>query len=198
MKKHETPASEEVFPSKEALEGEIKREKYKMRYKRILKSTIYALLVVAAVAILIATLVLPVVQIAGTSMEPTLSEGEIVVLFKTKHPDRGDLCAFSYSNKVLIKRVIGVPGDYIEIDDQGNVYVNGVLLEEPYVTDKALGECDVEFPFQVPENQFFLMGDQRETSIDSRSTVIGCVTSDQLVGTIFLRIWPFADFEWLG
>lgn len=185
------------LPSAEQLQGEIKREKYKLRYKRVLKSTVYALIVVAAVAVLIATLVLPVVQIAGTSMEPTLTEGDIVVLAKTKDPDRGDLCAFSYSNKILIKRVIGIPGDYIEIDGEGNVFVNGEYLDEPYLTVKALGECDVEFPFQVPENQFFLMGDQRDASIDSRSTVIGCVTDDQIVGKILFRIWPFDSLEWM-
>lgn len=186
-----------TLPSAEALQAELKREKYKQRYKRVLKSTVYALIVVAAVAVLIATLILPVVQIAGTSMEPTLTEGDIVVLVKTVDPERGDLCAFSYSNKILIKRVIGLPGDYIEIDGDGNVFVNGEMIDEPYVTNKALGECDVEFPYQVPENQFFMLGDQRDTSIDSRSSVIGCVTDDQMVGKIIWRIWPFSSFEWI-
>lgn len=185
------------LPSAEVLQAEIRREKYKQRYKRMLKSTVYALIVVAAAAVLIATLVLPVVQIAGTSMEPTLTEGDIVVLVKTADPDRGDLCAFSYSNKILIKRVIGLPGDCIEIDGDGNVYVNGTYIDEPYVTEKALGECDIEFPFQVPENQFFMLGDRRETSVDSRSTVIGCVTDDQMVGKIIWRIWPLSGFEWI-
>lgn len=185
------------MPTAAGLRKELKREKYKMRFRRLLRSTVHALVVVAAVAALIATLVLPVLQIAGTSMEPTFYEGEIVVLVKTSKLQRGDLCAFYYSNKVLIKRVIGLPGDYIEIDGEGNVYVNGEYVDEPYVVNKALGECDVEFPFQVPENQFFMMGDQRDTSIDSRSTVIGCVTKEQMVGKIFWRIWPFENFEWI-
>ncbi len=183
------------FPTEAALEAEIKRETYKRRYKRIIKSTVYGLIVVAAVAVLIATLVFPVMQIAGTSMEPTLEEGNIVVLVKSSKLERGDLCAFSYSNKILIKRVIGLPGDKILIDAEGNVYVNDKLIDEPYITEKALGECDVEFPFHVPENQYFMMGDQRETSIDSRSTVIGCVTNDQLVGRLMLKIWPLSQME---
>ena len=188
---------EKTLPTKDALKAEIKREKIKHLYKRLLKSTIYALIVVAAIAVLIATLVLPVVQITGTSMEPGLEEGDIVVLVKSKHLERGDLCAFYYSNKVLIKRVIGLPGDYIEMDVEGNVFVNGELLDEPYLTQKAFGECDIEFPYQVPESQYFVMGDQRETSIDSRSTVIGCVPYDQMVGRLFLRIWPFKTISWI-
>lgn len=111
---------------------------------------------------------------------------------------RGDLCAFYYSNKVLIKRVIGLPGDYIEMDAQGNIFVNGEVLEEPYLTQKAFGECDIEFPYQVPESQYFVLGDQRETSIDSRSTVIGCVPYDQMVGKLILKVWPFKDISLIG
>ena len=190
-------STEISLPTVEALKAEIKREKIKQLYIKLLKSTIYALIVVAAIAVLIATLVLPVVQITGTSMEPGLSEGDIVVLVKTKHMERGDLCAFYYSNKVLIKRVIGLPGDYIEMDSQGTVYVNGELLEESYLTEKAFGECDIEFPYQVPESQYFVMGDQRATSIDSRSTVIGCVPYDQMVGKLFLRVWPFSKLAFI-
>lgn len=186
------------LPTAEAIQFEIKREKYKQRYKRVLKSTVYALVVVAAVAVLIATLVLPVVQIAGDSMSPTLCEGEVVVLVKTKDLKLGDLCAFSYSNKVLIKRVIGLPGDVIEIDADGNVFVNSELIDEPYLTSKALGECDVEFPYHVPESQYFLLGDERKTSIDSRNSVIGCVTHDQLIGKIIIRVWPFSKMDWIG
>ena len=186
------------LPTAGDLEKEIKREKYRQRYKRVLKSTVYALIVVAAVAILITTLVLPVVQIAGNSMEPTLAEGDVVVLVKNGELKRGDLCAFSHSNKMLIKRVIGLPGDCIEIDAEGNVYINSELVGEPYVANKLLGECDIEFPFQVPENQYFLMGDQRDVSIDSRSSVIGCITKEQLIGKIFLRVWPISEFEWLS
>lgn len=186
------------MPSADVIKSEINRERYKKRYKRVLKSTVYALVVVAAIAVLIATLVLPVVQIAGNSMAPTLNEGELVVLVKTDNLKLGDLCAFSYSNKVLIKRVIGLPGDIVEIDAEGNVYVNSELLEEPYLIEKSLGECDMEFPYQVPENQYFMLGDKRETSIDSRSSIIGCITDDQLVGKIIFRIWPFSKLDWIG
>ncbi len=179
------------MPSVSDIETEIKRESYKRRYIKVLKSTVYALVIVAALAVLIATLVLPVVQITGTSMEPTLQEGDIVVLIKTDQLERGDLCAFSYSNKILIKRVIGLPGDYVDIDSEGTVYINGEAIDEPYVINKSLGDADVEFPFQVPENQYFMMGDQRDTSIDSRNSVIGCVAADQMVGKILFKAWPW-------
>lgn len=197
MSKQPKTDSAAIF-SAEAIESEIKREKYKLRYKRILKSAVYSLIVVAAIAALIATLVLPVLQISGTSMEPTLNNGEIVVLFKTSHLKRGDLCGFSYSNKILIKRVIGLPGDTIVIDKNGTVEVNGETLDEPYITEPGLGECDIEFPYTVPENEFFLMGDHRATSIDSRNTVIGCVPQDQIVGKIFLKVWPLSDFSFIN
>ena len=179
------------------LSAELKRERIKLRYRKILKSTVYTLIVVAAVAALIATLVLPVLQISGTSMEPTLNNGDIVVLVKSKSFDRGDLCGFSYSNKILIKRIIGLPGDIIEIDSEGTVTVNGSVLDEPYVTEKALGECDIEFPYEVPEEQYFIMGDRRVSSIDSRSTVIGCVSREQIIGRIFFKIWPLNEFEFI-
>ena len=191
------PRNEITLPSAQAVKAEIKREKYKQLYKKVLKSTIYALAIVAAVAVLIATLLLPVVQITGTSMEPALVEGDIVLLVKYEKPQRGDLYAFYYSNKILIKRVIALPGDYVEIDAEGTVYVNGEMLDEPYVSEKAYGECDIEFPYQIPENQYFVLGDKRETSIDSRSSVIGCVSKDQLVGKIFFRIWPFKEIKFI-
>ena len=130
-------------------------------------------------------------------MEPTLNNGEIVVLVKTDKLERGDLCGFSYSNKILIKRVIGLPGDTIVIDPEGTVYINGYALEEPYLTEKGLGECDLEFPYEVPQETYFLMGDQRLTSIDSRSSVIGAVNKEQIVGKIFLRVWPFSEFSFI-
>lgn len=191
------PDKDISMPSAELVEAELKRETYKQRYKRVLKSTIYALIVVAAVAVLIATLILPVVQIAGNSMEPTLDDGEIVVLIKTGDLERGDLCAFSYSNKTLIKRVIGVPGDFIHITADGTVYVNGEAIDEPYITNKALGDCDIEFPYQVPENQYFLMGDHRDTSIDSRNSVIGCVSQEQIIGQIVFRVWPLSRISFV-
>lgn len=178
------------IPSAEQIEAEILRVKYNRKYKQVLKSTMYSLIVVAAVAVLIATLVLPVLQISGSSMEPTLNDEEIVVLLKTVNMKKDDLCCFSYQNKLLIKRVIGLPGDKINIDENGNVYVNDELLDEPYVTGKALGECDISFPCYVTDNHYFVLGDQRSTSIDSRSSVIGLVSEDFIVGKIFFRIWP--------
>ena len=186
------------MPEIELLQKELKRELYKRRFRRILRSSFHALIVVAAVAALIATLLLPVLQIAGTSMEPNLKDGDIVILAKTSRLQTGDLCAFYYSNKILIKRVIGVPGDYIWIDRDGTVYLNNEPLDEPYITEKALGECDMEFPYQVPENSYFMMGDQRSTSIDSRSSVIGCIPEDQLIGKILCKFWPLSEFAWLG
>ena len=184
------------MPSVENLRSELKREKYKRRFRRVLKSTVYTLVVVAALAALIATLVLPVLQIAGSSMEPTLNNEDLVLLVKSGELQRGDLCAFYYSNKILIKRVIGLPGEYIQIGNDGTVYVNGAPVEEPYLTELALGECDIEFPYQVPEQQYFLLGDQRKTSIDSRSSVIGCVSQDQILGKLICRFWPLEDFTW--
>ena len=149
-------------------------------------------------AVLITTLVLPVLQIAGTSMEPSLNDGDIVLLVKTDKLETGDLCAFYYSNKILIKRIIAVPGDYIWIESDGTVFLNGNELDEPYVSEKSLGECDVEFPYQVPEGCYFLMGDHRETSIDSRSSVIGCVPEDQLIGRIICKFWPLSELEFMN
>ena len=185
------------LPPMDALKKELKRERYKRRFRRLLRSTVNALIVVAAVAALVATLVLPVLQIAGTSMEPTLADGDIVLLIKTKEMKTGDLCAFYYSNKILIKRVIGTPGDYIWIESDGTVFLNGEAMDEPYVSEKALGECDVEFPYQVPENNYFVMGDKRETSVDSRSSVIGCIPNEQIVGKIFCKLWPLSEFEFI-
>ena len=185
------------LPSSDAIQTELKRERNRMRYKRIVKSALYALVIVAAVAVLIATLVLPVLQISGTSVEPTLNNGEIVVLVKTSKLDRGDLCGFSYSNKILIKHVIGLPGDEIVIVEDGTVYVNGEMIDEPYITEKGFGECDIEFPYTVPENEYFVMGDRRATSIDSRSSVIGCIGTDDIVGKLLFRIWPLPSIEWL-
>ena len=180
-----------TIPSEKQIEAEILREKYNKKYKQVLKSTIYSLIVVAAVAVLIATLAFPVLQISGSSMEPTLNDEEVVVLLKTTNMKKGELCCFTYQNKLLIKRVIGLPGDKITIDESGNVFVNDVIISEPYVTEKALGECDISFPCYVSDNHYFVLGDHRSTSIDSRSSVIGLVSEDYIVGKIFFRIWPF-------
>ena len=180
-----------VIPTAKQIEAEILREKYNRKYRQVLKSTIYSLIVVAAIAVLIATLAFPVLQISGSSMEPTLNDEEIVVLIKTTNMKRGQLCCFSYQNKLLIKRVVGLPGDSIHVDADGYVYVNGNLLEESYVIDRALGECDITFPCNVTDNHYFVLGDHRSTSIDSRSSVIGLVSEEYIVGRIFLRVWPF-------
>jgi signal peptidase I len=179
------------LPTKEQVERERKRYRRQKAYNKALGGTIYVLTIVAAVAVLIATLVLPVLQIEGKSMEPTLVNGDIVLLTKTVNFGRGELCGFSWNNKLLIKRVIGIPGDWIEIDTDGTVYLNGERLDEPYAEQLAVGECDLEFPFQVPQEQYFVLGDMRESSIDSRNTLIGCVEKDQIVGKVFFRIWPF-------
>ena len=197
MRKDTPQTPKQDTPELGDLKKELKRERYKRRFRRLLRSTINALIVVAAIAALVATLILPVLQIAGTSMEPTLDDGDIVLLVKNNDLQPGDLCAFYFSNKILIKRVIATPGDYIWIEPDGTVFLNGEPLDEPYVTNKALGECDVEFPYQVPENSYFVMGDQRQTSIDSRSSVIGCVAEDQIVGKIVCKFWPLSEFEFM-
>lgn len=186
---------EVALPTKSQVETERKRYRRRKAYNKALRGTVYVLTIVAAVAVLIATLVLPVLQIEGTSMEPTLSNGDIVLLAKTSHFQRGDLCGFTWNNKLLIKRVIGLPGDWIEIDTDGNIYLNGDKLEEPYVDHKALGECDLQFPYQVPQEQYFVIGDMRESSIDSRNTLIGCIPKEQIVGKVFFRIWPIKNIR---
>ena len=183
------------LPSIEQIEAERKRYRRQKAYNKALGGTVYVLTIVAAVAVLVATLILPVLQIEGTSMEPTLHNGDIVLLMKTTRFERGDLCGFTWNNKLLIKRVIGIPGDWIEIDTDGTIYLNGEKLDEPYVQQKAFGECDLEFPFQVPQEQYFVVGDMRESSIDSRNTLIGCIPKDQIVGKVFFRVWPFKSIQ---
>ena len=182
------------IPSLEELKAELKRERYKYRYASVLKSTVSTLVVVAAFAILVATLWMPVLQIYGSSMTPTLEEGQIVVSLKGSDFEQGDLVAFYIGNKLLVKRVIAGPADVVDITPDGTVSVNGQILEEPYVMEKALGECDLEFPYQVPESRYFLMGDHRSTSVDSRSTTVGCVAMEQIVGKIVFCVWPFEAF----
>ena len=187
-----------AIPSLDQIESERKRYQWKKAYIKALRGTISVLTYMAAVAALIATLVLPVLQIEGTSMEPTLVNGDIVLLTKTTTFSRGDICGFSWNNKILIKRVIGIPGDWIEIDTDGTVYLNGERLDEPYANQIAFGECDLEFPYQVPQQQYFVLGDMRESSIDSRNTLVGCVATDQIIGKIFFRIWPLKEITFFG
>lgn len=176
------------------LKAELKREKYKIRYKSVMRSTVYTLIVVAAFAILVATLWMPVLQIYGTSMTPTLDEGQIVVSVKGYEFEPGDLVAFYIGNKLLVKRVVASPGDMVDIHEDGTVFINGKELVESYVTEKAFGECDLEFPYQVPESRFFMLGDHRSTSVDSRSSVVGCISKEQIVGKIVFCVWPIAKF----
>lgn len=183
------------IPSRAQVETERKRYRWQKAYFKALRGTISVLTYVAAIAALIATLVLPVLQIEGTSMEPTLVNGDIVLLTKTTYFERGEICGFAWNNKILIKRVIGIPGDWIEIDTDGTVYRNGEKLNEPYASQIAFGECDLEFPYQVPQEQYFVLGDMRESSIDSRNTLIGCIQKDQIIGKVFLRIWPIKRIE---
>lgn len=186
-------SEKKVFvPSLKDIQTERKRIRRGTLYWRALRSTIAVLVVVAAVAVLITTLFLPILQISGDSMSPTLEHDQIVVLLKAKDFDRGDLIGFYFQGKVLLKRVIALPGDEVAIDADGNVYVNGELLEEPYVTEKKLGDCDLEFPYKVPGTGYFVMGDQRSNSVDSRNSVIGTISQEDIIGKVFIRVWPLS------
>lgn len=178
------------WPTSEEVEKELQRVYYKERYGKTLRSTIYALITVAAIAVLTATLLLPVLQIHGTSMAPTITDGELVISIKGSNYEKQDVVAFYYNNKILVKRVVANSGEWVDIDAYGNVTVNGERLKEPYLMDKALGECDIELPYQVPEGRVFVMGDHRSVSVDSRSSAVGCVAEEQVVGKLAFRIWP--------
>lgn len=194
MSKKKNRKQKLVLPSIEQLQSELKRERHRIQYGQVLRSTVYTLVVVAAIAVLVAVMVMPVLQIYGSSMNPTLTEGDVVISVKETDFEQGDLVSFYYGNKLLVKRYIAGPGQWLDIDEDGNVYVDGKLLDEPYVMEKALGECDISLPFQVPEGRIFVMGDHRSTSVDSRSTSVGCVSDEQIVGKIVFRVWPLSDF----
>lgn len=196
MKQKKHPSGE--LPTVEQLSVELGRERYRERYMRVLRSTIYALVVVAAVAVLVATVWMPVLQIYGSSMTPTVSEGDIVICAKGSDFETGDLVAFYLGNKILVKRCIAGPGQWVDIDEDGNVYIDGELLDEPYLKEKALGDCNIDLPYQVPEDRYFCMGDHRSTSVDSRNTSVGCVSEEQIVGKIVFRVWPLPEFGTLG
>ena len=187
-----------ALPTTEQIERERARLRYKRRYSRTLRSTIAILVVVAAAAVLIATLWMPVLRIYGSSMAPTLKDGQIVVCVKSADFRQGDITAFYHGNKLLIKRYIAGASDWVNIDEFGNVFVNGEELDEPYLTEKALGQTNIDLPYQVPDERFFLMGDNRSVSVDSRSTAVGCVARDQIVGKVVFRIWPLSEFGPIG
>ena len=191
MRKRNKPID---LPTTEQIEQERNRLRYQRRYSRTLKSTIAILVVVAAAAILVATLWMPVLRIYGTSMVPTLEDGQIVVSVKSSSFEPGDIVAFYHGNKLLIKRFIAGPADWVDIDADGNVSVNGTVLDEPYIAEKAYGETNITLPYQVPDNRYFLMGDNRDVSVDSRNTAVGCVSDEQIVGKVVFRIWPLSQF----
>lgn len=191
---HNNSHSPVKLPTLEQIEKERKRLQYKKKYKRTLKSTIAILLVVAALAILVATLWMPVLRIYGSSMVPTLEDGQIVVTVKSTSFKAGDIVAFYHGNKLLIKRYVAGPSDWFNIDKDGNLFINNKALDEPYITDKAFGETNIKLPYQVPDKKFFMIGDNRSVSIDSRNTAVGCIDEDQIVGKIVFRIWPFKNF----
>ena len=182
------------IPEISQLEAELKRVKYRSRYRTVLRSTVYTLVVVAAIAVLVATIWMPVLQIYGSSMTPTVEEGDIVISLKGSKFRQGDLVAFYLGNKILVKRCIAGPGQWVDIDADGNVSVDGTPLEEPYLTEKALGDCNIDLPYQVPDNRYFCMGGHRSTSVDSRHTSVGCVAEEQIVGKIVFRVWPLSGF----
>ena len=186
-----------TIPTHEEITEERQRIRRDQAFIKAMRSTVAVLVVVAALAVLIATLFLPVLQVAGTSMEPTLEDGDVILLVKTKDFETGDLIGLHYEGKILLKRVIGGPGDFIFIDKDGTVSVNNVELEEPYVTDKSLGECDISFPYQVPADAYFVLGDHRSVSVDSRSTVVGCIQYEQIIGRVVVRIWPLSELSWI-
>lgn len=184
------------LPTVEELEKELQRERYRKSYGRVFRSTIYTLITVAAVAVLVATLFLPVLRIYGTSMAPSLTADDIVVSVKGIGLEQGDIVSFYYNNKILVKRVIAFSGDWVDLDEDGNFYINGELLDEPYLSEdsKAFGECDLELPYQVPDGRVFVVGDHRISSVDSRSSAVGCVAEEQIVGKIVFRVWPLSGF----
>ena len=184
-------------PTTEQIRSELERVRYRKTFANTLRSTIFILIVVSAMAVLIAVLLLPVLRIYGHSMNDTLDEGDIVVSVKGSKFETGDIIAFYYNNKLLVKRVIGQPGDWIDIDENGNVYLNQVLLEEPYLDSKAYGETNITLPYQVPESRIFVLGDNRDVSIDSRNTSVGCVAEEQIAGKIVFRVWPLENFGFI-
>lgn len=197
MKKH-TGINSPDFPTMPQLETELRRVRRKRRYITVIRSTVFTLVTIAAIAVLISTLWLPVFRIYGGSMTPTMENGQIVVAAKSNDFNTGDLIVFKYNNKILVKRVIASSGDWVNIDKNGTVFVNDKELREPYLSERALGECDIKLPYQVPESRLFVMGDHRGVSVDSRSKTVGCISDEQIVGKILFRVWPLDKFGKVG
>ncbi|WP_207302852.1 signal peptidase I [Lachnoclostridium sp. Marseille-P6806] len=187
-----------ILPTSGEAEEALRREQDARRYHATLRSTLFSLVVVAAVSVLVATIWLPVLRIYGKSMTPTLCEGEIVVSLKGSSFRTGDIVGLYVGNKLLVKRVIAGPGQWVDIDGEGTVYVDGEMLEEPYLMDKALGDVNIGLPYQVPDERYFVMGDHRSTSADSRNTAVGCIAEEQIVGRIVFRVWPLSHFGGVG
>ena len=187
-------SKEKDFPSTTAIRKELAAERYKMTFFRVLRSTIFAILITAAITVLFAVIFMPVLQVVGGTMGKTIEDGDIVLTFADAPISRGDILAFYSTNHLLIRRVIAVGGDTVEIDEEGTVKVNGEVLDEPYLYTKDLGQCNIEFPFTVPENQFFVMGDDRERSIDSRNKAVGCFDRETVLGRVLVRVWPLNRF----
>ena len=177
-------------PSMEMLEREIARQDRMESHKKLLRGALTAVLCAAAAIIIVTNLWIAVLQVDGSSMNPLLSISEVVVAIRADNPERGDVAAFSSDNKVYIKRVIATGGDTVEIGEDGLVSVNGEALYEPYVASPDIGDCDMEFPFQVPPGSFFVLGDNRPVSLDSRSQRLGPVGRDQIIGKVVFRVWP--------
>lgn len=182
-----------ILPTLAELEEEYERVEHHIAFKSVLRSTLYILITVAAIAVLISVFYMPILHIYGTSMSPSLKDGEFVAAIKTSDLQSGDVVAFYYNNKLLVKRVVGVPGDWIDLKENGDFYVNGELLDEPYIEEKAFGDCNITLPLQVPESRYFLVGDHRSVSIDSRNTAVGFVSEEQLVGKLVYRVWPIEN-----
>lgn len=193
QKEEEQSKKAATHPTVEQLRAELRRVRHKSEYGRTLRGTVSIIVVVAAVAVLIATMFLPVLQVVGTSMEPTMESGQIVLALKNKKFKQGEVVAFYFNNKILLKRVIGSPGDWIDIKEDGTVFVNNVELEEPYLSDKSLGQCEITFPYQVPDGKIFVLGDHRGTSVDSRSLAVGCIAEEFIVGKVEYRVWPLKE-----
>ena len=189
----------ETFPDLQAIETEMSQVRSKGKYRQALKGTAGTVIVVAALAVLVATIVLPVMRITGTSMQPGFQPGDIIACYKTKDFKQGDICAFYFNNKLILKRVIAMGGDRVEIDEEGHVTVNRVQLEESdYISEYALGMCDIEFPYEVPQGSYFLLGDNRDNSVDSRAQNFGCISSEDMVGKVLIRIYPLNSITYFG